>query len=155
MPRHYRTASETITHYARAAAQLEATPTLDREEMTSPETVAAFLATFLADADREHAVSLTLDTKHRPLAVNIISTGSLANTFMVPRDILRDAIIQNAAAIIVAHNHPSGDPKPSRDDERITQRLNEAAKIIGIELLDALVIGTGGAFTSLARHGTL
>jgi DNA repair protein RadC len=155
MPRHYNTANETIAHYTQALATLNDTPHMERPTMNDPDEAYRLLAPFMTDADREHAFSITLDTKHRPLAVNIISTGSIDHTFMVPRDIIRDALIQNATALIVAHNHPSGDAEPSEDDERVTRRLAEATRVVGIELLDALVIGTAGRWTSMARRGII
>ena len=71
---------------------------------------------------------------------------------MTPHGIFRDALIGNAAALILAHNHPSGDPEPSRDDERVTRRLAEAGRLLGVEVLDHLVVG-GGSWVSLARRG--
>jgi DNA repair protein RadC len=93
-----------------------------------------------------------LDTKHRALATVTVSIGSLDHTFMSPREIMRDALLANAAACVLVHNHPSGDPEPSRDDERVTRRLVEAGRLVGVEVLDHLVVG-GGSWVSLARRG--
>lgn len=97
---------------------------------------------------------LLLDTKHRLLDTTLVSIGTIDHTFMNPREILRDALLGNAAAIIVGHNHPSGDVTPSPDDRAVTTRLAAAARTVGIELLDHLVVG-GGRWASLARLGVV
>jgi DNA repair protein RadC len=137
-----------------AAGLLTPAPADQRHEVTSPDTAAEVLTPHLAGLDREACVAAHLDTKHRLLAVELISVGSIAHTFMSPREIYRRALLANAAAVIVAHNHPSGDPEPSRDDEAITRRLKRAGELIGIELLDHLVIAEN-RWVSLARLGTL
>jgi len=106
----------------------------------------------IGGADREHCLAVHLDTKHRVLGMVTVSIGSIDHTFMTPHGIFRDALLENAAAVVLAHNHPSGDPEPSRDDERVTRRLVEAGRLVGIEVLDHLVIG-GGRWVSLARRG--
>jgi DNA repair protein RadC len=123
-----------------------------RPEVTSPEHAATLLVPRLAGADRERCVAALLDTKHRLLEVVTVSVGSLDHTFMAPREILRDALAANAAAVVVAHNHPSGDPEPSRDDEQVTRRLVRAGELVGIGVLDHLVVG-GERWVSLARRG--
>lgn len=126
----------------------------DRPEVTSPEAAAALLVPHLADADRERCVAALVDTKHRLLEVVVVSVGSLSHTFMAPREVFRDALLANAAALVLAHNHPSGDPAPSRDDELLTRRLVRAGELVGIDLLDHLVVG-GQRWISLARRGLL
>jgi DNA repair protein RadC len=126
----------------------------DRPALTSPEAAAAVLATELAGADRERCVAALLDTKHRLLAVVTVSIGSLDHTFMAPREVFRDALLANAAAMVLAHNHPSGDPEPSRDDELLTRRLVRAGELIGVEVLDHLVVA-GQEWVSLARRGVV
>lgn len=127
-------------------------PATQRAEITSPEAAAAVLMPALAGADRERCVAAYLDTKHRLLAVRLVSVGSIDHTFMAPREILRDALLVNASATVVAHNHPSGDAEPSADDERITRRLIRAGEFVGIEVLDHLVVG-GDRWVSLTRRG--
>jgi DNA repair protein RadC len=121
-------------------------------DVSSPELAAEVLVPLLADRDRERCVAALLDTKHRVLDTVTVSIGSLDRTFMAPREILRDALLANAAALVVAHNHPSGDPEPSDDDERVTRRLVSAGRAVGIEVLDHLVVG-GDRWVSLARRG--
>lgn len=126
----------------------------DRVAITSPERAAELLVPQVASADRERCVAALLDTKHRLLEVAVVSIGSLDHTFMAPREVFRDALLANAAALVLAHNHPSGDPEPSRDDEAVTRRLGRAGELIGVELLDHLVVG-GERWVSLARRGCL
>lgn len=125
-----------------------------RAEVTSPEAAADLIVPLLAGRDREACVALLLDTKHRLLDVTTVSVGSVDHTFMAPRELFRDALLANASATVVAHNHPSGDPEPSRDDELVTRRLSAAGDVVGVELLDHLVVG-GDRWISLARRGTL
>ncbi len=127
-------------------------PVDERPAITSPEAAAAVLVPRLEGRDREACLALLLDTRHRLLGVETVSIGSIDHTFMSPREVFRDALLGNAAALVLGHNHPSGDAEPSRDDERVTRRLAEAAGLIGVELLDHLVIGAG-RWTSLARRG--
>jgi DNA repair protein RadC len=125
---------------------------LERPAVTSPETAAGLLAPQLAHRDRERCVGALLDTKHRVIEVTTISIGSVDHTFMAPREVFRDALLANASALVLAHNHPSGDPEPSRDDELLTRRLVRAGELVGVQLLDHLVVG-GARWVSLARRG--
>lgn len=127
-------------------------PTADGSQLGDPDSVAGLIVPLIGTADREHCLAVLLDTKHRVLATVTVSIGSLDHTFMSPREIMRDALLANAAACVLAHNHPSGDPEPSRDDERVTRRLVEAGRLVGVEVLDHLVVG-GGRWVSLARRG--
>ncbi|MEX1163089.1 MAG: JAB domain-containing protein [Nitriliruptor sp.] len=124
----------------------------DRVEVTSPETAAHLLVPYVGGSDRERCVAALVDTKHRVLEVVVVSVGSLDHTFMAPREVFRDALLANAAALVLAHNHPSGDPTPSRDDELLTRRLTRAGELVGVDLLDHLVVG-GDRWVSLARRG--
>ena len=126
----------------------------DRREVTSPEAAAELLAPALQHLDREHCITLNLDTKHRLLATTTVSIGSVDHTFMSPREVFRDALLHGASAIVIAHNHPSGDAEPSPDDERVTRRLANAGDLIGVEVLDHMVIGAQ-RWVSLARRGVL
>ena len=84
---------------------------------------------------------LILNTKNKIVAVHEISRGTLNSSIVHPREVFKPAILHNAAAIICFHNHPSGDTEPSRDDIEITNRLIEAGKIMGIEILDHIIVG--------------
>jgi len=127
-------------------------PVTDGAQLGDPDRVAELVVPLIGTADREHCLAVLLDTKHRVLSTVTVSIGSLDHTFMSPREIMRDALLANAAACVLVHNHPSGDPEPSRDDERVTRRLVEAGRLVGVEVLDHLVIG-GGTWVSLARRG--
>ena len=81
-----------------------------------------------------------LDTKHRLLQIKLVSTGSLDSTVAHPREVFREAIAGRAAAIVLFHNHPSGDPRPSADDIELTARLSDAGEVVGIEVLDHLIL---------------
>lgn len=102
-------------------------------------------------AGRESFFALLLDGRHRVLGLRTVSTGSLAAAPVHPREVFRPAIREGAAAIVVAHNHPSGDPAPSRDDDRVTERLRQVGQLVGIELLDHLVVGAAGYYSFADR----
>lgn len=120
--------------------------------ITSPEDAAEVIVPRLAGRDREACLVLLLDTRHRLAQLVTASVGSIDHTFMAPRELFRDALLGNAAAIVVAHNHPSGDPSPSSDDEAVSRRLAEAGRLLGVRLLDHLVVG-GDRWVSMARRG--
>lgn len=124
----------------------------ERVQVTGPEDAAALLVPELIGRGRERRVAALLDTKHRLLAVATVSVGSVDHTFMSPREVLRDALLANASALVLAHNHPSGDPEPSRDDELVTRRLVHGGEVVGVPVLDHLVVG-GSRWVSLARRG--
>lgn len=123
-----------------------------RPAVTSPEGAADVLGPVLRDRDRERCVVALLDTKHRLLGLTTVSVGSIDHTFMAPREVFRDALLGNAAALVLGHNHPSGDPAPSRDDEAVTGRLARAGEVVGVEVLDHLIVA-GDRWVSLARRG--
>ena len=112
------------------------------ELLNTPEAAAPFLEDMRNLAQEAFCV-LTLNTKNRVIKRHLISLGTLSSTLVHPREVFRPAITDGAASIIVAHNHPSGDPSPSVDDLRITKKLIEAGKQIEIAVLDHLIIGDG------------
>lgn len=99
------------------------------------------------EAGREQFVLITSDTRHRATNFFLISAGTLNETLVHPREVLRPAILSGAYAIIVAHNHPSGDPTPSEADRSMTRRIRECADLFQIQLLDHLIIGGGYRYT--------
>lgn len=111
------------------------------ERLTSPEDVARVLRQYIGDADREVLVVICLDVKNHFNSINTVSVGTLTSSLSHPREIFKTAILSNAAAIILGHNHPSGVPEPSLDDIKITKKVEEAGNILGIELLDHVIIG--------------
>jgi DNA repair protein RadC len=97
-----------------------------------------------------------LDRKNRVIGINTVAIGSLTASVVHPREVMKPAILSNAAAIILCHNHPSGDPQPSQEDRVLTQRLVEAGKLLGINVLDHLIIGDGTqAYVSCADQGII
>ena len=97
---------------------------------------------------------LILNTKNKIVAVHEISRGSLNSSIAHPREVFKPAILHNAAAIICFHNHPSGDPEPSKEDVELSNRLVEAGKILGIEVFDHIVVGDEG-YVSLKERGVM
>lgn len=108
----------------------------------------------LPDTLQDTLKSLLLDTKNRVLAVKTVSIGDLSSSIVHPREVYKDAVVASAASLIIAHNHPSGDPNPSGEDVSITKRLIQAGEIMGIDLLDHIVIGDG-IFVSLKERGLI
>mgnify|MGYP002639756196 FL=1 len=103
---------------------------------------------------REELHALLLDRRHRVLAYRCISRGNEAHTIVDPRQVYREALLHRASAVIVAHNHPSGDPSPSTADVEVSVRLMQAGRLVGVELLDHIVIA-GGRWCSLREQGLL
>jgi DNA repair protein RadC len=116
--------------------------------------VVAILGDELLKADREKLVCLMLNTKNVVIGIDTVSVGSLSASIAHPREIFKSAILKNAAAIILSHNHPSGDPSPSQDDIRLTERISKAGEILGIKLLDHVIIGALGIY-SFSNAGRL
>jgi len=115
-----------------------------RPVMDSVDAAAVLLRPHLIDKQKEHFVALLLDNRHRLIRMSPIAIGSLSATLVHPRELFKEAIAASAAAVIVAHNHPSGDPEPSDHDVTLTRRLIEAGALLGIEVLDHLIVGTDG-----------
>jgi DNA repair protein RadC len=139
---------------AEIARRLSAPSDGARPTMDTVEAAAAVVQPQLVDKHKEHFVALLLDNRHRLIRVSPIAVGSLSATLVHPRELFKDAIAASAAAVIVAHNHPSGDPTPSADDVRLTRRLAEAGALLGIEVLDHLIVGRTGV-VSLRAAGAL
>ena len=125
-----------------------------REQVSSPEDVAAVLQHYFADKDREEFIVVFLDTANTMIGMSQISIGGLAASIVEPRQVFKTAILANAAAIICLHNHPSGNPEPSREDIRITRQLVEAGKLMGVPVHDHIIIAENG-YTSLAERGLM
>lgn len=129
----------------------------ERQAMQSPREVAQFLADYLhpETLDREHFVVALLDTRFRLAGVNTVSIGTLDSAPVHPREVFKPAILASAAAVVIGHNHPSGNPEPSPEDMGLTKRLREAGKLLGIEVLDHVILGEAGRFVSLKERGLL
>lgn len=122
------------------------------KQIRCAEDAARICQAYLEGVDREHVIVLLLDTKHKVIGIHTVSVGSLDASIIHPREVLKPAILANSSGIIVAHNHPSGDPTPSQEDIAVTRRMAEACKIIGIDLLDHIVVGYE-RFCSLKEQG--
>lgn len=116
-------------------------------EAHSPQAVANYLRPQLSHLDREHFWVLLLNSKNKLIGEENSAKGTLNQTIVHPRELYKSAIKAGAAAVIVAHNHPSGAVEPSAEDIKVTKRLEEAGKVIGIELLDHIIIGHSGYFS--------
>jgi len=149
--------------HARLAA-LQALPLLARryfeeslptgESIKSPRDTESFLKARMQHLDYELFCCLYLDNRHRVLRFDELFRGTIDGTSVYPREVVKEALSVNAAAVILAHNHPSGVAEPSQADERITKRLKSALELVDIRLLDHLIVGEGAA-TSLASRGLL
>lgn len=117
--------------------------------LRGPADVVEFLRRIVRDDAREHFVAIYLDGRHRPIAHQVVSIGTASASLVHPREVFQPAILVGACAVIVAHNHPSGDPTPSREDREITQRLAQAGALLGVSLLDSVVFTRKGGFVAL------
>ncbi|MCE8422553.1 MAG: DNA repair protein RadC [Candidatus Methanoperedens sp.] len=129
------------------ARRLESFHEETKLKINSPEDVYRRLYPRLREQKKESFIELCLDTKNQILKEEVISVGSLNANIVHPREVFKTALAESAAHIIVAHNHPSGDPTPSREDIEITKKLVDAGKIIGIDVLDHMIIGDGRHFS--------
>ncbi len=125
-----------------------------RPKIKTAEDVSDLLMTHFKHCENEQFKTLLLNTKNEVLKIVDVASGGLDATLAQPRDVLRQAVREAAHAVIVCHNHPSGDPEPSRDDIALTKRLGEAAEILGVRLLDHVVFGDG-RHVSLQERGLL
>jgi DNA repair protein RadC len=124
----------------------------DRLVVRSPADVAQLLMAEMSHLAQEHFRALHLDTRNRVLGTQTVYIGSLNASYIRVAEVFREAVKRNCAAMIVAHNHPSGDPTPSPEDVEVTRQLTAAGKLLDIELLDHLVIGQQ-RFVSLRERG--
>lgn len=120
----------------------------------TPEDVMNQVKTRLRGKKKEHLLILLLDTRNHVIGITTVSIGSLDSSIVHPREVFKEAISNSAASVILVHNHPSGDPQPSDDDIKITRRLIEVGKIMGIEVLDHVIVGDG-AYISMKNTGSL
>ena len=125
-----------------------------RDALTSPEAVRDYLRLSLATLPHEAFMALFLDSQHRLLAAEQLFRGTLAQTSVYPREVVKSALAHNAAAVIFAHNHPSGVAEPSRADELLTQALKQALSLVDIRTLDHFVVA-GAQVVSFAERGLL
>jgi DNA repair protein RadC len=125
---------------------------LDKYQIRSPKDAADYMMDSLRYLHQEHFVCLFLNTKNQVIGQETIFIGTLNSSIVHPREVFREGIRRSAASIILLHNHPSGDPTPSKEDLEVTKRLVESGRLLGIEVLDHLIIGDG-TFVSLKEKG--
>lgn len=130
---------------------------IDTTSIDSPKTAAAIADKIFSLSEEAVEVFgiLTLNSKNRVVGAHIISIGTLDTSIVHPREVFKPAILNNAAQIIIFHNHPSGDPTPSKQDIIVTQKLVEAGKLLGIKILDHLVIGENDQYCAFSEKGLL
>ena len=125
-----------------------------RLHLCGPEDVAELLTEEMSRLDREHFRAILLNTKNRILGIRTISIGSLNSSVVHAREVFKTAVAESAQAIVLVHNHPSGIPDPSPEDLMVTERLAEAGRILGIEVLDHVILGSC-VYVSLKELGHL
>src|SRR5512134_949834 len=149
-----------VAKYAQLQAVLEMARRALRERLdrgsalTSPQAVRDYLRLRLQGRPHEVFIGVFLDAQNRVLAVEELSRGTLTQTSVYPREVVKRALHHNAAALIFAHNHPSGIAEPSHADEVLTQSLKQALALVDVKVLDHFVVGAGGAM-SFAERGLL
>jgi DNA repair protein RadC len=126
----------------------------ERPQLRTPRDVARYLLPIFGARPVEQFGVVLLDTRHRVLKTTIVASGTMNTTIVQPRDVFREAMVGGAAAIVVFHNHPSGDPSPSPDDVELTRRLSAAGVLMGIDVVDHVVLGDAG-YTSFRETGRL
>ena len=121
----------------------------ERSQIRCPRDAYLIFRPIIPDNSREHFIVLTLDTRHRVIHKEILYTGTLNTSIVRTAEVFHYPVANRCAAIVVAHNHPSGDPNPSPEDIALTRRLVDAGKLLEIELLDHIILGDGALYVSL------
>lgn len=133
----------------------------ERQQLPSTTTPEAAHKAFLqacpsmATSKKEHFVVLFLDGRRKVIGHEVVSIGTLTATLVHPREVFAPALVARASSILVAHNHPSGDPEPSHEDIMLTKRLQEAGRLLGVQVDDHLVLAGAGAFCSMRQKGLI
>ena len=125
-------------------------------QIRSSREAAVLFRQYLGEVDREHFLVAMLDQKHKVIGINTVSMGSLTASVVHPREVMKPAILSNAAALLCCHNHPSGAPQPSQEDRALTKRLADAGQLLGIHVIDHIILGDGNeTYYSFADEGLL
>lgn len=122
-------------------------PEIKDFNIKDPQSVVKAIRASIKDKAKEHFKLILLNTRNKIIGISTVSIGILNTSVVHPRELFKEAIIHNAMSVVLAHNHPSGDPEPSEDDLMITRRLVEAGKILGIEVIDHIIITKDGFFS--------
>ena len=123
-----------------------------RTKVTSARELAAYLMPLYGSAHVERFGVVLVDTKFQLIRVRVIAVGSSDSVMAEPREVFRDALLGGAAAVVLFHNHPSGDPTPSPDDVSLTHRMINAGRVIGIEVIDHVIVGDARYFSMRESH---
>lgn len=134
--------------------ELEKETLYESYDIRDPQGVVRAVRKTIKDKAKEHFKLILLNTRNKIIGLSTISMGTLNASLVHPREVFKDAIRHSASSVVVAHNHPSGNPEPSEEDLKITRRLVESGKILGIEVFDHIIIGKN-AFISLKTKGLL
>lgn len=118
-----------------------------RPQVRTPQDAICLLESEMRHLPREEMRIIMLDVRNRVIRISRIAEGGLSNSVIYPRDLFREAIKANAAGLIIAHNHPSGDAAPSREDMETTRRLAEAGEMMGVKVVDHIILATGGSIS--------
>lgn len=137
---------------SRALEILEAQMSEKGEALTSADSAKKYLRLQLANREREYFAVLFLDNRHRMIDYQELFSGTIDGASVYPREVAKAALLKNAAAVILAHNHPSGVPEPSGADRRLTERLRDALGLLDIRILDHVIVGDGEPL-SMAERG--
>jgi len=122
--------------------------------VATPSAAASIFYDLIGEADREHFAVLLLDNKHRITHAHIVSRGTAQTTLVHPREVFKAAVLANAAALIIGHNHPSGAVQPSPEDTAVNERLERAGELLGIPVLDSIIVGPTSRFYAANLGGT-
>lgn len=127
----------------------------NQKKIRGAEDVVNLLKPLIGLKEKENFVVLMLDSRNNLIRQETVAVGSINASLIHPREIFRQAIIENAAAVVIAHNHPSGDPEPSLDDIRVTKQLVRAGHLLGIELLDHVIVSRNGFYSFMDERKKL
>ncbi len=134
------------------ARRLETFVEEPKRKVCSPKDVYVLMYPKMREQKKERFITLYLDTKNQILKEEVVSVGSLNASIVHPREVFKSALMESSASVIMVHNHPSGDPSPSREDIMVTEKLVEGGKLLGIDVLDHIIIGDG-RYVSLKDEG--
>ena len=129
--------------------------TEDASSLDCPAKIASMLRGLIGAKPKEHFVLVALNARSRPIGIVTVSIGTLSASLVHPREVFGPAILLNAAAVVVSHNHPSGDVEPSAEDRDATRRLVRAGELLGITVLDHVIVGDTEKYASFKERGLL
>ena len=131
-----------------AVRMVDLPPLVSEDPLSNPQAVIRLLADTFHEYDREVVAIVNLKSNLQPISMNIVSMGALDQSVVHPREVMKTAILSNAASILMVHNHPSGKTEPSKQDILITDRMNQVCELMGIPLLDHVIVGPRDSYYS-------